>query len=111
MRFSLYTSHDQFTFPSTFATHIEIYLFCRILNGCWVGWDKLERMMPMNLTEIRRRALDLGITGAARVKKGDLIRRIQRTEGNFDCYGSPGRFDCPQQACCWRESCLTNRPG
>lgn len=65
----------------------------------------------MNLNEIRSRAKALGLTPTTKTKKGDLIRTIQRAEGNFDCYGSAGRFDCPQQDCCWRESCRSSRPG
>ena len=65
----------------------------------------------MNITEVRHRAQAIGVSRPSRMKKGDLIRRIQLQEGNFDCFGSPGRFDCPRLDCCWRNDCLTPDPG
>jgi hypothetical protein len=65
----------------------------------------------MKMPEIRSRAKELGLTQTNRMKKGDLIRSIQRTEGNFDCYASAARFDCSQDGCCWRGHCLTQNPG
>lgn len=38
-------------------------------------------------------------------KQGDLIREIQRAEGNFDCFGSAGD-DCDQLECLFRKMCL-----
>ncbi|MFA5515593.1 MAG: Rho termination factor N-terminal domain-containing protein [Desulfuromonadales bacterium] len=64
----------------------------------------------MDMSEIRSKAKEFGLTNVSRMKKGDLIRAIQRGEGNFDCYASAGRFDCPQTACCWRADCLSARP-
>lgn len=69
-----------------------------------------ERGLLMKVNEIREKARALGIGGTARLRKGDLIRRIQRAEGNFDCFGSAGRFHCPQADCCWRADCLTPAP-
>lgn len=65
----------------------------------------------MKVTEIRERARQIGLGQVGRLRKGELIRRIQSAEGNFDCYGSPGRFQCPQKECCWREDCLVSDPG
>ena len=65
----------------------------------------------MKMPEIRSRAKELGIAQTHRMKKGDMIRSIQRSEGNFDCYASAGRFDCPETDCCWRIDCLTANPG
>ncbi len=62
----------------------------------------------MTITEIRRLAQSLGLARVSRMKKGDLVRAVQRAEGNFDCYASAGRFDCPQTSCCWRRDCLKN---
>jgi hypothetical protein len=65
----------------------------------------------MKIIEIRNRAKALGLKNVGKIKKGDLIRSIQRAEGNSACFGSPGRFECPQMECCWREDCLTKNPG
>jgi predicted metal-binding transcription factor (methanogenesis marker protein 9) len=39
------------------------------------------------------------------VTKAELIRAIQRAEGNFDCFGSAERW-CDQSACLYRDLCL-----
>jgi hypothetical protein len=36
--------------------------------------------------------------------KAELIRKIQRKEGNIECFGSTS--NCDQHACLWREDCL-----
>jgi hypothetical protein len=40
-----------------------------------------------------------------RRRKEDLILEIQRTEGNFPCYGSADG-SCDQAECAWRKDCL-----
>ncbi|MBE0568964.1 MAG: hypothetical protein IH577_04745 [Deltaproteobacteria bacterium] len=37
---------------------------------------------------------------------GDLIHAIQRTEGNFDCFGTARDGACDQENCKWREACI-----
>ena len=58
----------------------------------------------MNLQTIRGIAKDLGIK-SGKMKKADLIRTIQREEGNFDCFGTITDF-CDQEQCSWRDDCL-----
>jgi hypothetical protein len=58
----------------------------------------------MKMNDVVKRAKKLGIKAKA-VKKGDLIRQIQRAEGNFDCFGTAVDF-CDQWKCCFREDCL-----
>jgi len=65
----------------------------------------------MKIEEVRQRAYTLGMTGISRIKKGELIRTIQRKEGNQSCFGAPERFECARLDCCWRSDCLTPRPG
>ncbi len=59
----------------------------------------------MKIKAIQKIAKQKGVvfTGMA---KSDLIRAIQRAEGNFDCYGSAGNGYCDQEGCLWRENCL-----
>ncbi len=41
------------------------------------------------------------------MKKGTIIKAIQRAEGNFDCFGSAKGGICDQTDCLWREDCLS----
>ena len=40
--------------------------------------------------------------------KAELIRKIQRKEGNFDCFSSACHGYCDQNKCLWRNDCLVN---
>ena len=58
----------------------------------------------MKMEQIRAIAAQRGIK-AGKMKKGDLIRKIQEAEGNDACFDT-GRADaCGQQECLWREDC------
>lgn len=58
----------------------------------------------MKMQEIRAKAKALGINSFGK-KKAELIREIQRAEGNFDCFGT-ARDYCDQLECCFRDLCL-----
>jgi len=61
----------------------------------------------MHIQTIRSIAKEHGIK-SGRQTKADLIRTIQRQEGNFDCFGTA--FDyCDQLACSWRDDCLGSK--
>ncbi len=59
----------------------------------------------MTVTEIRRIATGLGIK-AAKLSKVDLVRAIQRAEGNFDCFATAYAGECDQHDCSWRSDCF-----
>ena len=59
----------------------------------------------MKIQDVRAIAKKLGVN-SARQKKADLIRAIQKAEGNFDCYGTAAAGFCDQLACAWRPDCL-----
>lgn len=61
----------------------------------------------MNLREIQAIAQTRGVK-TIKMKKADLIRSIQRAEGNFDCFESEKRWNCDQVNCLWREDCITS---
>lgn len=61
----------------------------------------------MKMIEVLEKARTMGLVGVSKTRKTELIRRIQRAEGNFDCFASHHRSDCRQTACCWRKDCLT----
>lgn len=43
---------------------------------------------------------------ASGLSKAELIRKLQVSEGNFDCYARASAGVCDQPACLWREDCL-----
>ena len=59
----------------------------------------------MNLQEIRDFARSRGLT-PRNLKKLELIRSIQLTEGNFDCFATAHDGTCDQQDCLWRKDCF-----
>ncbi len=59
----------------------------------------------MKLSEIKATALSLGIN-PVKTGKDDLIRAIQRAEGNFACFATGVADECGQHTCLWREDCI-----
>jgi hypothetical protein len=60
----------------------------------------------MRLSEIEKKARSAGIKDTWKFSKRDLVKSIQRAEGNFDCFGSASGGYCDQWTCCWRDDCL-----
>lgn len=58
----------------------------------------------MKLDEVKKIAKDRGIQGK-NMKKAELIRAIQRDEGNCDCYNTNSSDTCGQYSCLWRDDC------
>ncbi|MFH0810048.1 MAG: SAP domain-containing protein [Pseudomonadota bacterium] len=58
----------------------------------------------MKMSEIMAKAKDLNIKSFG-LKRDELIRGIQRAEGNFDCFGSASDY-CDQDECTFRVLCL-----
>lgn len=59
----------------------------------------------MKLQEIKSVAKRTGVS-AGKMKKTELIRSIQRAEGNRDCYATAYVNECNQMNCIWRADCL-----
>lgn len=59
----------------------------------------------MNLKEIKEIAQKMGLK-PGKMKKDEIIRAVQRSEGNFDCFGTASNGECTQQDCMWRADCL-----
>ena len=59
----------------------------------------------MKIQEIRAKAKALQLKNTFGLSKEELIWRIQRAEGNFDCFGTAQAF-CDQLDCCFRGDCL-----
>lgn len=62
-----------------------------------------ELAMNMNQIKVIAKALHVDIKAA---DKSELVRRIQRAEGNFDCFASPNNGVCDQTECLWRDDCF-----
>lgn len=58
----------------------------------------------MKLQEIKAIAKSKGLKNI-NVKKAELIKAIQRAEGNIDCFGEAAMKECDQSECLWREDC------
>ncbi|MGV1098369.1 hypothetical protein ACUUL3_03035 [Thiovibrio sp. JS02] len=61
----------------------------------------------MTMTDIKERAEKLGIK-IGKMNKTDVIRAIQRKEGNFPCFATAKDY-CDQLACAWRNACLPTK--
>lgn len=59
----------------------------------------------MRLSEIERKARSIGIKDTCKFSKKELVRQVQRKEGNFDCFSTGKRY-CEQLLCCWRSDCI-----
>ena len=58
----------------------------------------------MKVQEIKEIAKKMGL-GAGNLRKAELVRAIQKAEGNAECFGDGNAAGCGQQACLWREDC------
>jgi hypothetical protein len=63
----------------------------------------------MKLQEIKKIAQGKGIK-TGKIKKQDLIKAIQRDEGNTDCFATEHAVACRQSHCLWREDCAVVCP-
>ena len=59
----------------------------------------------MKMSGIQKIAKKAGIKNTWRYSKSDLIKTIQRKEGNFDCFGTATDY-CDQFNCLWKSDCL-----
>lgn len=59
----------------------------------------------MKMSDVQKKAKEMGVKIGRSTKKVDLIRRIQEEEGNSPCFQMKGD-SCDQTECCWRKDCL-----
>jgi hypothetical protein len=60
--------------------------------------------MMMNMTEIRAIASERGIR-SGRMNKTELVRTMQRQEGNAECFNTGQVAGCGQGQCLWHADC------
>jgi len=58
----------------------------------------------MRMDDIKTITIERGIK-TGRMKKEELIKAIQRAEGNNDCFGEATRAACDQTGCLWFGDC------
>ena len=58
----------------------------------------------MTVKEIQGIAKKMGLK-AGKMKKGDLVRSIQTSEGNTACFQTGTLSSCDQVDCLWRSDC------
>lgn len=61
----------------------------------------------MDLSVVKEKAKSLGIK-SVRKNSVDLIKDIQKAEGNFPCFKTASGF-CDQKGCLWRSDCLSSK--
>lgn len=59
----------------------------------------------MKIQRIREIAREHGLQ-PGKAEKEELIKAIQRQEGNFDCFATACDGMCDQTGCLWREDCF-----
>ncbi len=57
------------------------------------------------IEEIREMGKRLGVEGAIRLGRAELIRAIQIREGHRPCFGSQWCNPCQRDGCMWKEHC------
>ncbi len=60
----------------------------------------------MKMQDIRKIAKDNGLK-TGKLNKTLLVKQIQITEGNFDCFASASNDYCDQPSCSWKDDCFT----
>ncbi len=58
----------------------------------------------MKVEEIKKIAQKMGVPAIG--AKSEIIKSIQRKEGNFDCFGTAANGFCDQAMCLWKADCL-----
>ena len=61
----------------------------------------------MLVKEIKNMAVKMGMS-AGKMKKEELIRAIQKKEGNLPCFNT-AENNCDQIKCLWRDDCLNTK--
>ena len=66
-----------------------------------------DRPKTMKMAEVRAKAQYLGIV-LGKMKKTELIRAIQSTEGCWPCFGT-ANGECTNKVCCFWSDCKKMR--
>ncbi|TWJ19752.1 SAP domain-containing protein [Geobacter argillaceus] len=58
----------------------------------------------MKLVELKELAAQRGLK-TDKMKKAEIIRTIQASEGNTTCFDTGNATECGQKNCLWKEDC------
>jgi hypothetical protein len=58
----------------------------------------------MKVDQVRTIATQRGVK-AGKMKKSELVRAIQKKEGNEECFDTGKSQECGQEECLWRDDC------
>jgi hypothetical protein len=72
-------------------------VYCKLLNNPYGG-------EIMNMKDIAKIASKNGVK-AGKMNKTQLVRAIQKAEGNNECFATAQVQTCGQMNCLWREDC------
>ena len=61
----------------------------------------------VNIQQVREKARTFGLK-VGKSRKIELIKNIQKVEGNFDCFATAVSGYCDQLDCSWREDCFVS---
>jgi hypothetical protein len=61
-----------------------------------------------SISELKKKAKKINLQPGT-MNKTELIRAIQKAEGNFPCFKTASQGSCDQRGCCWREDCLAGK--
>jgi hypothetical protein len=70
--------------------------------------SKKSPAQSLGMNQIMEKARELGLTVPVGISKTELIRSIQRAEGNFDCFGTAHGY-CDQSTCYWWSLCVIKK--
>lgn len=60
----------------------------------------------MKMQEIKAMAISMGIMMMKGMDKTEMIRAIQRAEGNPECFATMDPAMCSQMNCLWQKDCM-----
>ncbi len=64
----------------------------------------------MKMKEVRLMAQEKGVKLPFAVTKVEAIRRLQKAEGNFDCFARAREGFCDQYQCVFYSECMSMSP-
>ena len=90
----------------TFGTKKKVVNSKKTQTVAFVKGTQDPKGKAMTMAEIEQKAISRGIQ-PGQMDKAELIRSIQRAEGNSPCFGtSNGNGQCPYTDCCFMADCL-----
>lgn|GEM_PF-548292 len=97
------TASFSFILKSLEPLFLPPYQGSTLRGGFGFAFKRAAYIMKLRDVKAIARKMNLEVT---HVNKTDLIRAIQRSEGNSDCFKTGYVHDCGQLNCLWRQDCF-----